>query len=379
MRKGKLEERLAPDSRITVSGTEHTREKKGQRTRFTTSAQARNAPSKNKPKKAPVHFAPLPLQQARVLQQLQTFSLNVSTAGDSASEMPHSGVQPARQLRGLALHKKPAVPRHNRLHSSWFDSAGNTDSEVDSPMSQPGAKRSSSVAAHTELNTTPFPPKAPASTPTYCTSADYLAESPACMTMTTPPCGQPPEKSEASPLAAMSCSTADITSANHSHKSALPSCGSPMCMSPDTWGTPQQLQWELSTEGLSDMQQSPQLAPPRAPSAIDSQLQAAHLQVSLDAMKGAAATCSGFTKSRLASSTLADQLSRAASSDGVSDRGFGSFAGDTEWMEDLEVTQLQSPSQASEHECGRGEAGLEMALDCGDSNPQEILGPQVRL
>ena len=392
MRKGQLEDCFASAGRNaairSILDQKQTRDKKLQRARSgacaTGKSTAAKVPSKTKPSKAPAQFAPLPLQQARVLQQLQAFSLNKDTAAHSAPQTSHATSHPARQKQGLIPQKKPTVPKQYKLQSFCLDSAGNTDSEVESPVSQPPAHScSASLAAQPELDikASPFLETASASTPARSAPQAFLesiADSPESMAMSTPACGQQPPSSEASPLVPMSCcSTAGNASADHPKAIAQPPFGSPMCISPDTWATPQQLQWELSSDSLSALQDSPHSAPTaHASSPTASQLQAANLHFGFDAIKGAAASGGGGggggggARSRLASSTLADQLSEA----GSSGSGEGGFDGDADWMEDLEVTQSPSQSSGDGHYSDSAQGALHLSLD-SDEDPHSL--PQV--
>ena len=409
MRKGKLEDFDVPASRIRAARSalrsDQSQDKKPQRGRSSGPAAnkgtAGKALSKQHASKLPAQFAPLPLQQARVLQQLKAFSLNSDTATTSApaSETPealHAKTHKAIQKVSLGPNRRPGLLRQHKLQSTRFNSAGNTDSEVESPISQPLTHKSfCPLDLQSELQAQPssFPETEYTSTParsvpqTSLVSADSIADSPESMAMSTPACGQAPPSSEASPSVPMSCSTAGAKSTNHSNIKAPLPFGSSMCMSPDTWATPQQLQWELSAESITALSASPQV-PSQMSSPTASQLQAANLKFGFDAIKaaGVGSSCAGV-KSRLASSTLADQLSESPSSCGDRDRAYGGFDRDAEWMEDLEVTQSQSqsppPSDAQEG-CSNQEA-LCLTLDsdeepcCPEEDPLGLDASQVLL
>ncbi|DBA76995.1 TPA: hypothetical protein ACH3X1_009587 [Trebouxia sp. C0004] len=402
MRKGKLENFEAPASRIRAAGSalpsDQSRDKKPQRGRSSGPAASKGTAGKvlNRvdASKPPAQFAPLPLQQARVLQQLRDLSLNSDTAITSApasevSEALHARAHTAHHKNSLGPNRRTGLLRQRKLQSTRFNSAGNTDSEVESPVSQPPTHKhfsplilqselqvQSSSISETEVASTPA-----RSTPqTSLALRESVADSPESIAMSTPACGQAPPSSEESPPVPMSCSTAGAKSTNHSNIKAPSPFGSPMCMSPDTWATPQQLQWELSAEStvtkrVTALSASPQV-PPQVPSPTASQLQAANLEFGFDAIKAAGVGSSGAgVKSRLASSTLADQLPESPSSCGDQNRAYGGFDRDAEWMEDLEVTQSQSqsPPPFDEQEgCGSQDA-LCLTLDSDEEAccPQE--------
>ena len=363
MRKGQLEDFDAPAGRIRAAGSalrsDQSRDKKPQRGR--SSGPAANKGTAGKVLNgfigiAPAQFAPLPLQQARVLQQLRAFSLNSDTATPSApasevSKGLHAKAHTARQNVTFGPPQRTGLLRQQKLQSTRFNSAGNTDSEVESPLSQPPThKRFSPIVLQSELQvqSSSFSAAESAATPvrsapqTSSALRESVADSPESVAMSTPECGQAPPSSEASPPVPMSCSSAGAKSTHHINIKAPLPFGSPMCMSPDTWATPQQLQWELPAESVTALSASPQV-PSQIPSPTASQLQAANLEFGFDAIKAAGVGSSGANvKSRLASSTLADELSDSPSNSGDQDRVYGGFDRDAEWMEDLEVTQSQS-------------------------------------
>lgn len=409
MRKGKLEDFDAPASRIRAAGSalrsDQSRDKKPQRGRSSGPAASKGTAGKvlNRvnASKPPAQFAPLPLQQARVLQQLRAFSLNSNTATTSApasevSEALHAKAHTARQKNSFGPNRRTGLLRQQKLHSTRFNSAGNTDSEVESPVLQPPThKRFSPLVLQSELQvqSSSFSETESASTParsipqTSSALRESVADSPESMAMSTPACGQAPPSSEASPPVPMSCCTAGAKSTNHSNIKAPPPFGFPMCMSPDTWATPQQLQWELSAESITALSASPQV-PPQVPSPTASQLQAANLEFGFDAIKAAGVgSSSAGVKSRLASSTLADQLSESPSSCGDQDRAYRGFDGDAEWMEDLEVTQSQSqsPPMSDEQEGCSNQEALCLTLDsneeacCLEEDPLGLDASQVLL
>ncbi|KAL0052967.1 hypothetical protein WJX82_010519 [Trebouxia sp. C0006] len=272
---------------------------------------------------------------------------------------------------------RPGLLRQQKLQSTRFNSAGNTDSEVESPLSQPLThKRFSPTVLQSELQvqSSSFSAAESAATPvrnapqTSSALRESVADSPESVAMSTPECGQAPPSSEASPPVLMSCSSAGAKSTNHINIKAPLPFGSPMCMSPDTWATPQQLQWELSAESVTALSASPQV-PSQVPSPTASQLQAANLDFGFDAIKAAGVGSSGAgVKSRLASSTLADQLSESPSGSGDRDRAYGGFDRDAEWMEDLEVTQSQSLPPSDEQEGCSNQEALCLTLD-SDEEP----------
>lgn len=409
MRKGQLEDFDAPASRIRAASSalrsDQSRDKKPQRGRSSGPAANKSTAGKvlNRlnPSKLPAQFAPLPLQQAHVLQQLRAFSLNSDTAippapASEASEALQAKAHTARQKVSLGPPRRTGLLRQQKLQSSRFNSAGNTDSEVESPLSQPPThKRFSPLILQSELQAQPpsLSETEPASTParsapqTSSALRESVADSPESMAMSTPECGQAPPSSEASPPVPMSYGAASAKSTRRSNIKAPLPFGSPMCMSPDTWATPQQLQWELSAESTTALSASSQV-PPQVPSPTASQLQAADLEFGFDAIKaaGVGSSCAGV-KSRLASSTLADQLSESPSNSGDQDRAYGVFDRDAEWMEDLEVTQSQSQSHSPSDEqegCSNQEA-LCLTLDsdeeacCLGDDPLGLDASQVLL
>jgi len=409
MRKGQLEDFDAPASRIRAASSalrsDQSRDKKPQRGRSSGPAANKGTAGKvlNRfnPSKLPAQFAPLPLQQAHVLQQLRAFSLNSNTATPSApaseaSEALHAKAHTARQKVSFGPPRRTGLPRQQKLQSTRFNFAGNTDSEVESPLSQPPThKRFNPIVLQSELQvqSSSFSEAESASTParsapqTSSALRESVADSPESVAMSTPACGQALPSSEASPPVPMSCCTAGAKSVKHSNIKAPLSSGSPMCMSPDTWATPQQLQWELSAESVTALAVSPQV-PSQVPSPTASQLQAADLEFGFDAIKAAGVDSSGAgVKSRLASSTLADQLSESPSGSGDRDRAYGGFDRDAEWMEDLEVTQSQSQSlpPSDEQEGCNNPAALCLTLDndeeacCLEGDPFGLDASQVLL
>ena len=389
MRRCDLGDYIAPASRTAATGgaarTEQTEDRKQLRSRSSASAAAKITAGKvvdrTKAIKAPAQFAPLPLQQARVLQQLQAISLNTKAASHKVSEAPLA--HPARQARHLLPRRKPVVSRQHKLQSLKYDSAGNTDSEIESPLSQPRSfEQLSPVAADPELQVRRSPAEAgSASTPARSAPEnleenviDSVADSPESMAMSTPACGQQPPSSGASPLIPMSCSTAGNRSVDQPRLSAMLPFGSPMCISPDNWGTPQQIQWEVSTDNPSAGHGSPQAASQHAPLPSASQLQAANLEFGFDAIKAAG----GAAKSRLASTTSAARLSESASRDDGGHMGFEGLDGNAEWMDDFEVTPSMSEDDDdadADHDCNDAAAPhsqLHLSLDCDDQSSSEV-------
>ena len=407
MRKGQVEDFDAPGSRVRAAGSalrsDQSRDKKPQRGRSSGPAANKGTAGKVQNRqhasKLPAQFAPLPLQQARVLQQLRAFSLNSDTAttsapGSEASEALHAKAHTAIQKVSFGPNRRPGLLRQQKLQSTRFNSAGNTDSEVESPLSQPLThKRFSPTVLQSELQvqSSSFSAAESAATPvrnapqTSSALRESVADSPESVAMSTPECGQAPPSSEASPPVLMSCSSAGAKSTNHINIKAPLPFGSPMCMSPDTWATPQQLQWELSAESVTALSASPQV-PSQVPSPTASQLQAANLDFGFDAIKAAGVGSSGAgVKSRLASSTLADQLSESPSGSGDRDRAYGGFDRDAEWMEDLEVTQSQSLLPSDEQEGCSNQEALCLTLDsdeepcCLEDDPLGLDASQVLL
>ena len=435
---------VSPDKSFSRTG--QTRNNRKLNTRST--AQGRNgATSKENAGTKSTRFGSLPLQQARVLQQLQTLSIS-STLAAPADKVPS-----ARVIKQFVPKRKPALVKQPKLRRTKVDPAGNTDSEVDSPLSQPVIRNQHSTEANS-----PRQPKASQSVPDIpdaCICADELpavcspapsllqnlsigsesasavtpsrttppalpdcvTDTPESMALSTPACGQALLSSGTSSAVPMSCSTTGIQSANLLRNGAVPGLGSPMCMSPDTWATPHQLQWEPSSNSLSAAQDSPQL-PAKAPTPSASQLHLANLQFGLDAIKDAAAAetaaAGAHRRSRLASSsTMADYLPGLSETDtnserdldgsallptarqqgrsgcarrGLqsSDRGFGGFAGEAEWMEDLEVTptpsQETSPGPSGDADSPQTE--LQLDLESDDDGPHQVhtrLGFQVMI
>ena len=381
-------------------------------------------------------FGALPLQQTRVLQQLQTLSLS------STSAAPPAKTSVSRQIKDFIPQRKPAASKQPKLRSFKLDPAGNTDSEVDSPVSQPAVHQHHHSHSPLRRRLVPSPAASQSAPqvldacstcnngPLMCTVAfklpvadlsqtsesasaltpartgpqtlpDSITDTPDSMAMSTPVCGQAPPGST-SPAMPMSCSTTGLQSVDHLRNAAPPLHASPMCISPDTWGTPQQLRWELSSDSLSAVQNEIEV---QAPMPTASQMQAADLQFGLDAINQAAAAATKsngtFRRSRLASSTVADQLAEVPNMqtgserehravDGQikvvekasqgSDRGFGGFAEEADWMEDLEVTPTPShdgPTDSSmDASCPQGD--LQLALESDDESRQQALLSQAR-
>ena len=200
------------------------------------------------------------------------------------------------------------------------------------------------------------------------------------MAMSTPACGQQPVGSEASPLLPMSCGTAHAQS-ERSRSGRVFKANSPMCISPDTWATPQQLQWEASPETAPAV--TAQM--PAAVSPTHSQMQAANLEFGFDAIQHA--LTGSHAKSRLASTSLADDFSASSSSTGE-DKCLHGLHGSGEWMEDLELSPSQSTFADSEdvdeqqHDPFRepGDSGQDLFQKCSKDNPppaQALLANQV--
>ena len=429
---------VAPDK--CSSSTGQTRNNKKHRTRSIANGRTgatSNVPSKENAGKRLARFGPLPLQEARVLQQLQTLSIS------STSAAPANNAPSARQIIQFVPKRQPPVVKQPRLRRFKVDLTGNTDSEVDSPQSQPAVHRHHTpTALPKQLKALPAAAQSVFEIGDACSQADSVSavcttvpsllenlslgsesasattpsrtalpalpdcitDTPDSMAMSTPACGQPLPSSGASPMVPMSCSTAGIQSANPLRNATAPVGGSPMCISPDTWATPQQLQWELSSDSLSAVQDSPQ-APAKAPSPSASHLHIANLQFGLDAINdaAAAATAAGTCRrSRLASSSMADHLAGLSDSENSSkrdldgcngqmgcgergsqgnNRGFDGLAEDTEWMEDLEVTP--TPSQEASSTPGKDASSpdteLHLTLESDDEGSQQVLGFQVKV
>lgn len=422
---------VSPDK--SSSRTGHTRNSRKQSTRSTAhdrNGATSNGPDKEDAGKRPARFGALPLQEARVLQQLQTLSIS-STSAALSGKAPS-----ARHVKQFVPKRKPVLAKQPKLYRFKVDLAGNTDSEVDSPQSQPVTrthcspevepprqlKASQSVpgavdacSRHDGLPAICSPVRpllhnlslgselASAITPSRTELAvppNRITDTPDSVSMSTPACGQAPPSSGTSPVVPMSCSTAGIHSANPLRNAAASGAGSPMCISPDTWAMPHQLDWKLSPHSLSAAQNSPQLLA-RAPSPSASQMHAANLQFGLDAVNDAAAaeTAAGARRrSRLASSSsMADHVAGLSDTDSNSkedpdtsdgqlgnvrrgshgsDRGFGGYAEEAEWMEDLEVTptpsQEASPSPSGDSSSLQAELQLDLGSD--DESPHQVRG-----
>lgn len=394
-----------------------------------------NVSSKHNASTRPAKFGTLPLQEARVLQQLQTLSITAAPADKATFGRP---------IKQFVPKRKPSFVKQPKLRRSKVDLTGNTDSEVDSPQSQAVLHQRHSPEALVARQTKALPAAASQSalnvadacshaygTPAVCTvppgllssqspisaqaSAvtpartalhllpDCITDTPESMAMSTPACGQALPSSATSTILPMSCSTTGNQSARHLRNAAAPLAGSPMCISPDTWATPQQLQWELPSNSLPAVQDPPQ-PPTRAFSPSASQLHLANLQFGLDAINeaaAAAATAAAGTRrrSRLASRTMADLADNdtdannigelegcSGASGGVeewsqgSNRAFGGFAEDAEWLEDLEVTPTLSQEDLSTPTEGASspQAELQLTLGSEDEGSQHILSPQVQ-
>lgn len=383
-----------------------------------------------------VKFGALPLQQSQVLQQLQSLSLS------STSAAPPTKASSARQVKDFIPKRKPAASIQPKLRSFKFDPASNTDSEVDSPVSQPAAHQHHHSHSPLPRRLVPSPLASQSvpevldacsacnNDPLICTAAlrlpatdlsqasesasartpartapqilpDSIIDTPDSMAMSTPVCGQAPPGST-SPAMPMSCSTTDLQSIDHLRNAAA-LFGSPMCISPDTWAMPQQLQWELSSDSLPAAQNEAEV---HAPTPTASQMQAADLQFGLDAINQASAAAANkangsLRRSRLASSTMADQLAELPNDAGSkrqhhavdgqirgvdresqgSDRGFGGFAEEADWLDDLEVTPTPSQDESTDPSWDSSchQADLQLALDSDDESPQQALDFQVRL
>ena len=440
MRNSRLGDRannLRPVSPDNVSSRwGHTRNNRNQSTHSI--AQGRNGDtakvsSKNKAGAKEQRFGTLPLQQARVLQQLQSLSIS------STSAVPADKAPSAALTKQFIPRRKAALVKQPKLRRSRVDPAGSTDSEVDSPLSQPVIRNHHSTKADL-----PRQPKASQSFPEIADACSYaegvpaicspvpsllhlslgsesasavtpsrtalpafpncITDTPESMALSTPACGQALPSSSTSSVATMSCSTTGIQSANPVRTGVAAEVGSPMCTSPDTWATPHQLQWELSSHSLSAAQDSPQL-PAKALSPSASQLHLANLQFGLDAIKDAAGTAvaGARRRSRLASrSTMADHSADLSETDisserdldgserrsgcanwGLqsSDRGFRGFAEEAEWMEDLEVTPTPSEETVlvPSGDAGSPQAHLRLNLESDDDGSQQALGFQVTI
>ena len=437
---------LAQVADKSSSRTSQTKQKEQQSTRWSASATAGTKPStitasKENNSKQAARFGALPLQQGRVLQQLQTLSLS------STSAAPCAKANSARQIKQFIPKQRPAVSRQPKLRCFKLDPAGNTDSEVDSPVSQPAghwhhisdtalprhiitlsaASRSAPEAldACSACNGSPAICKDLSSLPVEFSQAsvsasaitpartgpqallpESITDTPDSMAMSTPVCGQAPPSTSTSTAALMSCSTTGIQSAERLGKPTATMLGSPMCISPDTWATPQQLQWETSSESLSAAPHSP-LSALRAHSPSASQVKAADLQFGLDNIKEAAAAAGSIAagkcrRSRLASSIRADQVAELPNSDTVSerqtddsdeqirmpdsgsqgyDRRGDECLGEAEWLEDVEGTSTasQDASTTSARQSDGHQSELQLSLDIDDEDSEHVALLQVRL
>ena len=419
---------VSPDK--SSSRTGHTRNSKKQNTRSTAhrNGATSNGPGKEDVGKRPARFGALPLQESRVLQQLQTLSLR------STSAAPSSKAPSARHIKQFIPKRQPALIKQPKLHRYKVDLAGNTDSEVDSPQSQPATRPHCSLEAelprqpetsqsvpgavdacsrHEGLpaicspirplhHLSPSSELASATTPSRTELPilpDCITHTPDSVTMSTPACGQAPPSTGKSLVVPMSCSTAGIQSANPLRNAVASGVDSPMCISPDTWATPHQLDWKLSPHSLSAAHDSPQL-PAKPPSPSASQMHIANLQFGLDAVQDAAAAetaaAGARRRSRLASSSsMADHVAGLSDTDSNSkedpdasdgrlgnvkrgshgsNRGFWGYAEDAEWMEDLEVTptpsQEASPSPSGDASSQHGELQLDLGSD--DESPHQV-------
>ena len=439
MRKTGLDDRTSVEPPASPgkcsSRTGQTRNSRKQSTRSTAHGRigaVSNVSSKENTGTRSARFGVLPLQEARVLQQLQTLSIS------STSAVPDNKAPFAKQIRQFIPRRQPALVKQPKLRRSKADPTGNTDSEVDSPLSQPIIRNQHGPEADLPRQSTAsrsFPEVADACSyadggPAVCSPVspllhnlslgsesasaitpsrtappalpDCITDTPDSMALSTPACGQALPSSGTTSLVPMSCSTTGIQSANPLRNGAAPGMGSPMCISPDTWATPHQLQWELSSHSLSAGQDSPQL-PTKAPSPSASQLHMANLQFGLDAIKDAAAAetaaAGARRRSRLASSsTMADHVAGLSDTDTNSergldasegqsrhanqacDRGFGGYAEEAEWMEDLEVTPTpsQETSPSPSGDAGSPQAELQLDLESNDDDsPQQGLDFQV--
>lgn len=305
--------------------------------------------AKTKPKP---QFGALPLQHARVLNQLQALTLEAPAARQASGR--ENTAQPAashiaRQKPPAAKQSsKPAHQRLQKLRRSVLAASGDTDSEVESPLSQHPYTRQqapSPAAALQPACTDAHQASTPSRLPPLNVCEASVADSPESMAMSTPVCGQAPMSCSSQLAAPMSCASAklahDRPAVSHHLLAARSNASSPMCISPDLWATPQQLQWELSEEAdpSSDEQNLAVDADP-VPAVSESQMQAAVLEFGFDAVQSA----SKVRQSRLA------QLSQACSTPGqvgvpASSSSFApepGFKADPEYLDDFELTQSQS-------------------------------------
>ena len=316
----------------------------------TTQRSAKAAAGKCKTKPKPQYGA-LPLHQARVLNQLQALTLKPPAAkqfkGTENVDTATTAVPTRHQVSAARQPNKPVHQRLQKLRRAVLASSGDTDSEVESPLSQPPhARQQISASPAAELTDAHQ-----ASTPSRLQPASVCeapaANSPDSMALSTPVCGQAPLSCSSQAVAPMSCTSVQLSN----NKPGLPystlnkasNQGSPMCISPDLWATPQQLQWELSEEHdqpQSPAEQTDTIQAKRWPAASHSQLQAAVLEFGLDAVQ----TASKAPKSRLANLSQADGASgQSLAPDCCIGLACGrGFNADSEYLDDFELSQSQT-------------------------------------
>lgn len=323
-------------------------------TKATTQKNTKAAAGKCKTKPKP-QFGALPLQQARVLNQLQALTLKSSpakqsTGTENAAPAP-TGFPTRRKPPATKQPAKPAHPRLQKLRRAILASLGDTDSEVESPLSQhPQARQQDSPPPPAHSAESPHAQQA--STPSRLQPVSVpeapTADSPDSMALFTPVCGQAPLSCSSQAVAPMSCTSAHQSSSRpgllYSTLGSTSNPNSPMCISPDLWATPQQLQWELSQEHhqpQNTAEQQDTIQANRWPAASTSQMQAAVLEFGLDAVHSA----SKAPKSRLAHLSqvysASDQATAPSYSSGVACGP--DFNADPEYLDDFELSQ--SPSQ----------------------------------
>ena len=358
MRKGQLQEglfRFPTFEEPEALREQSANEPKAHRVDCTTKALvpkcSKAAAGKAKTKLKP-QFGALPLQHARVLNQLQALTLNPPATRQASGR--ETTAQPA--ARNTARQKPPATkqgikPAHQRLQKlrrSVLAASGDTDSEVESPFSQHPHTRQQALSPAAALQpacTDTHQASTPSRSPHVSVCEASVADSPESMAMSTPACGQAPMSCSSQLAAPMSCASAkhshDRPAVSHHLLAARSNASSPMCISPDLWATPQQLQWELSEEAdHGPDEQSVAVDADPVPAVSESQMHAAVLEFGFDAVQSA----SKVRQSRLA------QLSQACSTSGQSSAPTSSssfapepgFKADPEYLDDFELTQSQS-------------------------------------
>ena len=380
MRKGQLQEglfNLSTCEEPKASRKQSANEPKAHRVDCTTRAVApkcsKAAAGKAKTKLKP-QFGALPLQHARVLNQLQALTLKPPAArqasGRENTAQPAASNTARQKPPATKQGSKPAHQRLQKLRRSVLAASGDTDSEVESPLSQHPHTRQqapSPAAALQPACADTHQASTPSRSPYVSVCEASVADSPESMAMSTPVGGQAPMSCSNQLAAPMSCASAkhshDRPAVSHHLLAARSNASSPMCISPDLWATPQQLQWELSEEAdVSPDEQNVAVDADPVPAVSESQLQAAVLEFGFDAVQSA----SKVRQSRLA------QLSQACSTSGQSSAPTDSssfvpepgYKADPEYLDDFELTQSQSQHST------RSDDASDPPQDPGHPSPQ---------